>query len=58
MAFRAYAPDNVDSCDGYCREEILQTQQTSVRIVTVDGDAVRTGRMFGVFADTIPVETP
>ena len=55
MGLFTHATRHVDSCDGRRCQEILQTQQTSVRIVTFDGDAVRTGWVFGVFAYTIPI---
>lgn len=53
MAFRSDAAHHVDSGDGNSGQEILQTQQTSVRIVTADGDAVRTGRLSCIFAYSV-----
>ena len=56
MDLPADAAHHVDSGDGSSCEEILQTQQTSVRIVAVNSDAVRTGWMLCILSDTIFVE--
>ena len=58
MAFPSDAASHVDSGDGSSCKEILQTQQTSVRFVAADSDAVRTGWLLGIFSDTISVKRP
>ena len=56
MAVHTHATYHVDPSNGSSCEEILQTQQTSVRIVAVNSDAVRTGWMLCILSDTIFVE--
>ena len=55
MAFRTHVANHIDTGDGADCQKVFPSQQTSVRIVTYNGDAVRTGWLLGVFSDTISV---
>ena len=57
MAVHICASYRINTGDGSACKKIFQTQQANVRTVTVGSDAVCNSRLFGVFPDTIFVET-